>query len=442
MRLTAFLLLSIMLSAFSQAANLKAGPMPGANSLRSAKIWLQADGPADLQLRYWPLGKNNQSRESGIYPLTHQSDFSEVITLEKLEPGHIYQYQVILDGKAVKGDWQFHTQKLWQWREDPPEFTMMLGSCTFINEVEYDRPRPYGGGYEIFDAMTSRKPDMMLWLGDNIYLREADYMSRADLKLRYQHDRAFPELQSFLQSTHHIATWDDHDFGPNNANRSYVLKDETLRLFKQYWANASYGLPEVAGVFGQFTYNDVDIFLLDDRYHRDHDKMPDTPDKQLFGPEQINWLKNALLASKANFKLIASGGQMINDFNNYEGWDEFPAERDAFLNWLAQSRIHGVVFLSGDRHHTEMMMVERPGTYPLYELTCSPLTAGVHAIEDENKKPNLVPGTSVMGERNFCELGFSGPYRKRQMEVRVFNNKGELQWSKTLKRSSLMVPRK
>lgn len=35
-------------------------------------------------------------------------------------------------------------------------------------------------------------------------------------------------------------------------------------------------------------------------------------------------------------------------------------------------------FLSGDIHYTHLTERERPGTYPLIELTCSPLTARVH----------------------------------------------------------------
>ena len=64
---------------------------------------------------------------------------------------------------------------------DPPAFSFVTGSCAFINEAKYDRPgKPYGGGYEIFESMAADDPDMMLWLGDNIYLREVDFQSYRD----------------------------------------------------------------------------------------------------------------------------------------------------------------------------------------------------------------------------------------------------------------------
>ena len=40
------------------------------------------------------------------------------------------------------------------------------------------------------------------------------------------------------------------------------------------------------------------------------------------------------------------------------------------------------MFLSGDRHFTELLKVERPGTYPLYEFTSSPLTSRPWANPD------------------------------------------------------------
>jgi len=43
-------------------------------------------------------------------------------------------------------------------------------------------------------------------------------------------------------------------------------------------------------------------------------------------------------------------------------------------DWLEQQRIDGVVFISGDRHFGELLKIARPGAYPLYEFTSSPLT--------------------------------------------------------------------
>jgi alkaline phosphatase D len=148
---------------------------------------------------------------------------------------------------------------------------------------------------------------------------------------RYTHDRALKGLQPLLRKGRHYAIWDDHDYGPNDSNKSLILEDESLTLFKRYWVNPSFGLPELPGVFTVVSYGDADLFLLDDRYYRDGDTMPDRADKAMFGPRQIAWLEDALLNSPATFKIIVAGGQMLNDFDVFEGWNHFPAERDSNL---------------------------------------------------------------------------------------------------------------
>ena len=86
-----------------------------------------------------------------------------------------YGYEVLINGQVfdVGQPLSFHTEALWQYREDPPTTTIALGSCAFINEAPYDKPGvPYGSNYEIFDTIASKDPDVMLWLGNNIYLRD------------------------------------------------------------------------------------------------------------------------------------------------------------------------------------------------------------------------------------------------------------------------------
>ncbi len=89
--------------------------------------------------------------------------------------------------------------------------------------------------------MAATDAQLMLWLGDNTYLREADYTSNSGIYYRYNHTRAIPDLQQLLATKHNYAIWDDHDFGPNDGNSSYELKNTTLQAFKDYWGNKSYG---------------------------------------------------------------------------------------------------------------------------------------------------------------------------------------------------------
>ena len=320
---------------------------------------------------------------------------------------------------------------------------MAFGSCVFGNETKYDRPgRPYGGAPEdkrVFASMASQAPDLTLWGGDYLYFREVDEDSELGLRYRWRYDRSIAEQQGLLRTGSHVSIWDDHEFGPNDSNSSYRLKGEALALFKRYWANPSYGLPEVPGTFATYRFNDAELFMLDDRYHRDSDKLQ-VKDKTKLGAAQLRWLKNALLMSVSPVKLIVTGSQVTNEVNRFEGWHNFPEERADILKFLVDHKINGVVFLTGDRHFTELLKTDRVGSYPLYELTCSPLLSGVSSgLDAERANKQVVDGTFV-AQRNFCTLDFGGSKAERKITMRSFSNTGEKLWERELKLSELQTP--
>lgn len=428
------------------AAELRAGPMAGASYMRGAKLWLQASGPAKAVVEYWDVQQPKKILATPSLVLKADEDFVGHITIGALEPGRTYGYRVKLDGKLqdVKQSLTFRTQTLWQWRTDAPDWKLALGSCAYTNEPVYDRPgRPYGGPPEamrIYDSIARQKADMMLWLGDYLYYREVDFDSEWGMRYRWRHDRGIREVQSLLRTGHHFAIWDDHEFGANDSNSSFRLKGEALALFKRYFANPGYGLPEVPGIFGNFIFNDAEFFMLDGRYHRDHDDLK-ADDKSMLGAAQLRWLKNALLASRAPIKFIVSGSQITNEISTYEGWHHFPRERTDILKFLTDHGIDGVVILSGDRHFTEILKTERAGTYPLYELTCSPLTSGTASdLGKEKDNPQLIAGTFTP-QRNFCTIDFSGPRASRKLTVRSFDTDGVLLWERELRLSELQSPK-
>ena len=280
-------------------------------------------------------------------------------------------------------------------------------------------------------AIYNRHPDAMLWLGDNVYFREPDWYTRTGMIHRYTHTRSLPELQPLLASTHHYAIWDDHDFGPNDSDRGFIQKDETLDVFKLFWGNLNYGLPGKKGVTGYFQFEDVDFFLLDNRYFRTPNNRI-TEKRTLLGSDQIEWLIDALAFSKAPFKVIAVGGQFLNTVKAYETYANLaPEERSYILDRIEEEGITGVVFLSGDRHHTELSAYTNAAGHAVYDLTVSPLTSGVGNPEKEVNDLR-VPGTLLV-KRNFGLLEFSGPLNERKMTIRIINSAGEEQWSREIR---------
>ena len=258
--ITLFSLFPILL--FSQIVS---GPMLGQVELRDAKVWMEvAPSVKNIQLTYHKKG--GAAKKTINYTGASGKIFNTVqFAIGGLEPNTTYQYQILIDGKAVKGTHQFTTKDLWQWRKPAPDFSFITGSCAYFNEPVYDRPgKPYGGDSSIFETMAKENAAFMLWLGDNWYTREVDYYSEWGLWYRAHHDRKSPALQNLLKAMPHYATWDDHDYGPNNIGSNYILKKESREVFKNYWANPSYGQEE-EGIYTIVSYGDADIFLCDDR---------------------------------------------------------------------------------------------------------------------------------------------------------------------------------
>ena len=426
-----------------------AGPMVGHGTHHDVAIWVRTTQKTMVQVRYWPGARESDARTTPVQITKGQDERLAQINIRGLKPGTVYRYQLLLGdppGKPVKFGYPltFQTQALWRGYKSrgPPEFVVALGSCAYTNDAEYEPPgKAYGGGYEIYETIRKHGPDLMLWLGDNVYFRRTDWGSRAGLFRRYSRDRALPALQALLGSTHHYAIWDDHDYGPNDADRSYVLKGASLDAFRSYWANPSYGLPDLPGVFTQFTWADVDFFLLDNRYYRSPSKAPRTAKKTQFGKRQLQWLVDALTASKAPFKIVAAGGQFLSPFDRWEGSAQFPHEQRWLIDTLIERQITGVLFVSGDRHHTELVKINPKGFYPLYDFTSSPLTSRGASADGEWNSPVRVPGTLVTKKRNFGILRFGGPAQDRVLTLETRDAENRLLWTHTIRAESLRASR-
>jgi alkaline phosphatase D len=417
---------------------LQSGPMVGYSDMREVMLWAQTNRPARVQIRYRDQADPAKTHLTNEVLTDRKAAFTAHLLADQVEPGKKYTYELLIEGRPVSLPYptQFQTQSLWQFRTDPPAFRFGVGSCTYVGEAEYDRPgKPYGDGYEIFTALAAQKPDFMLWTGDNTYTREVDWNSRTGVLKRYTHTRSLPQMQPLLASTHNYAIWDDHDYGPDDSDRGYWLKSTTLDAFKLFWANPNFIFDE--GCTGTFVWNDCQFFLMDDRTFRAPDNMPDGPGKAYYGEKQMQWLMDALITSKATFKFIITGGQIVNPAKVFENYAIYGTERDRLFKALADAKIPGLLFITGDRHHTILHKIDRAGTYPLYDLTVSPLTSGpAKPLADELAQPSYVPGTLVT-DRNFGILGVSGPLTDRVLSIQVYDQKGTERWTRQIKASEL-----
>ncbi len=407
------------------------GPMPGYSECLESIIWLQCHGPCTASIEYWKEDRPDSLLHSRQITATEANAYAMDLVLDQVVPGTHYGYRVVLDNKPVDVGEPlfFHTQPLWRWRGDPPEFSIATGSCAYINETAHDRPgKPYGGEYRIFNSIADQHPDLMLWLGDNVYLREPDWGSWSGIVHRYTHARSLPEMQRLLHAAHHYAIWDDHDFGPNDADANFTNANLTTKAFDLFWPNPPGQPLGVGGITNAFTYGDVDVFMLDDRSFRVPPSIV-TEKPTMLGQAQIDWLIRSLKTSNATFKLVALGSQFLNTAAVYETYATFPEERQQLIDRIDKEGIKNVVFVTGDRHFTQLAKLDLPHGGALYDLTVSPLTSSVHPQKETNAL--AVEGTYVE-QRNFALLRFSGPVKGRTLTLSVHDVEGKPLWERSI----------
>jgi len=401
---------------------ISSGPMIGHVTETTAQLWARTTVPARVAFKYWPRGKPEAARWSNSVTTTADDALCAEVTLAGLPFGTEYRFGIAINGDLAPLPYKtaFKTQSHWRWRTTPPDFTIALGSCAYHNDPPFDRPgTPYGDGdASIYGAIVKAKPDLMLWLGDNIYFREPDWSSGSAMRARYAKARATSELQPLLAACPNYAIWDDHDFGPDNSDRSNPLRREALRAFELFWANPRGGLDEAPGTFSKFTWSDVEFFLLDDRYHRSPNEWA-FPKKTMWGERQLRWLMESLATSDHRFKVIVNGNQVLNPSPTKETAQNYQEDLTKLFTSIAAHRVEGVVFLTGDRHYAEMLKDTKTlgklsvdKGYPLYEFTSSPLLSGLHKLTAAERKSDIrVPGKVLDSIHNFGLLHLSGEAR-------------------------------
>ncbi len=265
------------------------------------------------------------------------------------------------------------------------EFRIAFGSCARQGQ---DQP--------IWSAIEAKDPNLFLFIGDNIY---GDTDDPAALREKYKQLGSKSQFESFRRRVPILPTWDDHDYGRNDAGREYPMKVESQAIFLDFFE-----VPDDSPRRRQEGVYHADIreweglriqtILLDTRYFRSPllkgwvGWLPDlSPEATMLGAAQWAWLEEQL-SRPADLRIIASSIQFLAPDHAYEKWLNFPLEHQRMLQLIAKTGAEGVVFVSGDRHLGEISVLKNSVVpYPVYDLTSSGMTdpLGDDAVFESNQ---------------------------------------------------------
>jgi alkaline phosphatase D len=257
--------------------------------------------------------------------------------IDDLQPSTAYRYELEVSGSVEIGG-RFRT-----FAEGPMSFRVVFGSCART-----------GSSHRVFATMEALEPLFILHMGDfhyeNIAANDpARFREAFDLVLR-------SERQSSLYRSAPIAyVWDDHDYGPNDADGTSPSKPAALATYDEYVPH--YPLERVDGqprtIQQAFTAGRVRFVITDGRSERTPDREPDGPRKSMLGEAQRDWLLREVEAARDRYALLVWVNTVpwITEKGSGHGWGRYDWERRYIADRIRSlSLVERLVMLSGDGH--------------------------------------------------------------------------------------------
>jgi hypothetical protein len=232
---------------------------------------------------------------------------------------------------------------------------------------------------EMWRVVQDSNPDMVFLIGDAVYLDGRNSDDEGGMWRRHLEVRQAFDLFKWKNLKPVISVWDDHDFGINDGGESYPLKQATRQMFEaMFGSNSVPGLERGPSLAQEISFAGQRFFLMDDRYYR----TQGVPLGSHWGEEQEEWLFDRL-GQSSQPAFLMNGSQYFGGYSGYESFEkEHPDQFSRVLKRLSNTEA-STVLVSGDRHFSELMKIERSILgYDSLEITSSSL---------HSYKPDTVP---------------------------------------------------
>jgi alkaline phosphatase D len=414
------------------AARPKAGYGASAGDVTAdrAVVWSHVDRPARMFVEWATRASFADARRVPGPAAFAEDGFTARLDLDGLPPGQRIAYRVLFQDLRDPSVWSLPVEGSFRTpAAGRGNVRVAFSADTCGQGWGIDESR---GGFRTYESMRRAEPDLFVHLGDTIYpdnplLPEVtlddgtvwrNLVTPAKAKVaetldeyrgNHLYNRLDAHLRRFEAEVSQVVLWDDHEVlnnwypgevlnDPRYAERSVSLLAARARraFLEHYPIRRSPADPERiyrAVPFGEA----LEVFALDMRSERGRNsanrQVSSGPEAALLGPAQLEWLKAALAASRATWKVVASDmpiGLVVGDGPGvYEavanGDDGPPLGREheiaSLLSFLKARGVRNVVWITADVHYAAVHHY-RPDRarfrdfLPFHEIVAGPAHAG------------------------------------------------------------------
>lgn len=355
------------------------------------------------RLSWWPEDRPEAKAYTDWLAVDPNHDFTRQVVLADLEAHQRYELEIesqSADGKSgqsLSGSFQ---TALGSDMNEP--FRFVISTC------QSWKTRDKGtAGLQIYDHMLELDPAFFVHLGDIVYYDKrsagGDVDARTPELARFHWNRWYgcTDIVKFHKQVPSFFIKDDHDTVTNDSVPGMRVGDLTwdkgLSIFREQ------------APMGEHTYRsrrwgkDLQFWIVEGRDFRSPNKMPDSKEKSIWGPEQKAWFKEEVLASDAPFKILFSptpvvGPDRANKRDNLSN-SNWTYEGDEIRKFCAENN---VIVICGDRHWQYHSIDDKTGVHEFSSGATSKTHAGGFSMDlrTEEHQYLAIIGGFLSGEIN------------------------------------------
>ena len=306
---------------------------------------------------------------------------------------------------------------------------ILIGSCL-------DEER---GPSAALQSIANEGADLFLMVGDNVYgdMDGRSYINNEpdldELKESFADLAARDDFKAVRENVAMMVSWDDHDYGANDAGKEFPFRGLAERIHEVFWGLEDQDVGQWPGTYYERSFGPegqrVQVIMLDTRFFRSaltptdewgakgkERYMPAAPGsmQDMLGTTQWTWLENQL-QKPADIRLVVSSIQVMPTVHGWEAWSTMPEERQRLFDLIKDTEATGVVFVSGDRHTAFLYEEDGVLPYTAGEITASSLNLSFRDTSDEVDERQVGAG---FAPENYGAINIDWAERKVVMSIK------------------------